>query len=83
MLVLDVYWKTKATKLVTDNQRSPWEFMLLLSNPVLARIKIVLSHNDFENVTQAFISPQLDDCNALYVGVNQSILGPIALTITF
>lgn len=39
---------------------------------ILAKVKPYLDQKDFEKVIQAFISSRLDNCNALYVGIEHS-----------
>uniref|UniRef100_A0A3Q3BY54 Reverse transcriptase domain-containing protein n=1 Tax=Haplochromis burtoni TaxID=8153 RepID=A0A3Q3BY54_HAPBU len=45
----------------------------------LARVKSFLSRQHLETVIHAFISSRLDYCNALYVGVRQSLLSRLQL----
>ena len=41
---------------------------------LLAKVKPFLSRQDLEKAIHAFISPRLDYCNALYVGLSQSLI---------
>ncbi len=46
---------------------------------LLAKVKPFLSHQDLEKAIHAFISSRLDYCNALYVGLNQSLISRLQL----
>lgn len=45
----------------------------------LAKIKPILSRQDFEMVIHAFVTTRLDYCNALYVGVSMSSIARLQL----
>jgi len=40
----------------------------------LAKVKQFLSVEDLERVVHTFVTSRLDNCNALYAGINQSTL---------
>jgi len=46
---------------------------------LLAKVKLFLSFNSFEQAIHAFISSRLDYCNALYTGINQNALSRLQL----
>uniref|UniRef100_A0A3B1JMG1 Reverse transcriptase domain-containing protein n=1 Tax=Astyanax mexicanus TaxID=7994 RepID=A0A3B1JMG1_ASTMX len=45
----------------------------------IAKLKPFLSFSDLEKVIHAFISSQIDYCNSLYIGINQSLLHHLQL----
>jgi len=45
----------------------------------IARMKSFLTVSDLETVIHAFISTRLDYCNAVYVGINQSLMSRLQL----
>lgn len=49
---------------------------------LLLKVKPFLSQNDLEKAIHAFISSHIDDCNALYDGINQGFLYAGLLTNT-
>ncbi len=40
----------------------------------LSKLKSILSYKDLETVLHAFISTGLDYCNALYLGISESLV---------
>lgn len=46
---------------------------------LLSKVKSFLSHADLEKANHAFISSRLDYCNALYTGLNQSLLNRLQM----
>ena len=45
----------------------------------LAKIKPILSRQQFETVIHAFVTTRLDYCNALYVGVSESSISRLQM----